>query len=222
MTEYPPLSQHRSDRETSRALESLTTACKTAQTNADDGLESDHGATRGSHGYVGHEYRLHEVEVLPPDALPGFTVQTSTSRIQVFRDGLRIFVVGLGRRPSSNPYAWMPRNQEGWSPTEQRQQMLGGSREKNPFDPNVIFVCALLDTEGQLESVELRQPRIDENGQLFAWSEIEELWSRTPETDDAEEEQCDGVELEFPPEDEDQAAEEDQEGQHSDESSEQE
>lgn len=160
----------------STTIQAILDACVIAQTNAEEDLVSDHGASRGVFGYVGHFYRKHEVERLEGEAIPGFTIHKSEQRIEVAREDLRIMVVGLGHRPSQVPLSWMPQNQEGWPPTELRQGDLL-STEGIPLRGEVVFVCCILDGDGALESVELRAPRIDETGLLFAWSDIREIWS---------------------------------------------
>lgn len=183
-----------SDPPVSATIRSILDACLLAQTNADEDLVPGHGATRGVFGYVGHFYRKHEVERLDGDAIPGFKIHKNEQRIEVAREDLRVMVVGLGHRPSQDPRSWMPQNQEGWPPTELRQGDLL-SAEGVPLRGDVVFVCCILDGDGALESVELRAPRIDETGLLFAWNDIEEIWSADEGDDDPGEEE-ESVEVE--------------------------
>ena len=165
-----------SDPSVATTIQSILDACLLAQANVDDELVPENGANRGVFGYTSHFYRKHEVERLETDAIPGFSIFSRVQRVEVARDNLRIMIVGLGNHPSKDPRTWMPQNQKGWPPTEHRQTDLL-SVEGVPICGEIVFLCCLLDSEGGLESVELRSPRIDEAGLLFSWSSFQEIWS---------------------------------------------
>lgn len=161
-------------------LDALVIACCRAHDNVEDSLVVEHGAHRGVFGYVAHAYRLHEIVDLPAKALRHFNVVLHENRVTLWREDLRMEVMGLGKKPTPDPMSWMPQNQNGWPPTEQQQMELV-SEDEGPVLNRVVFLCCLPDERGDLISIELRIPRINEHGQLFAWhDDVVELWRRDP------------------------------------------
>lgn len=174
----PDLHALRNDPSIAPLLDALVIACCRAHDNVEDSLVVEHGAHRGVFGYVAHAYRLHEIVDLPAKALRDFRVVMHENRVTLSREDLRIEVMGLGKKPTPDPMSWMPQNQSGWPPTEQQQMPLVSDDEK-PVLNRVIFLCCLPDERGDLISIQLRIPRINEHGQLFAWQDdVVELWRR--------------------------------------------